>query len=778
MSEGRIKIEASFSKQFFPKYDGEVNDGDFAIISWKVENVLEGAPQLHPFFKTLTTKGNMCEIDRSETYTIIAKENQSEYGMQYDLIYIGQPADFSTVAAQKIFLNRILTEKQVGALFDTLDRPIEYIDRGDIETLSTVKGIGTFTAEKIIERYEEAKDYSYIYVELEGYGISNKLIQKLVETYGSPTIAVTKVKENPYILASEVNGIGFRRADEIALESGLAWDSIERVCGFIQYYLVEKAENGNSYVFANELMYGIEDELGGVDPSVIGDAMKQLTNEEDGKVGLLDIEGEPYKRVFMKKYYNLEQRVANELVRLLNGENLFEFGDWRPKVAEIEEAQGWKHTEKQYEGIQMALENQVCVVTGLAGAGKTTVVTAMLEALDAKSGKYSFSQTALSGRASAKLQEVTGEEGMTIHRLLKFNPAEGFGHNKNNPLPYDLIILDEISLVGGEIFLRLVEAIKTGSKLIMIGDDGQLESIGCMNLAKDLIESDIIPTVKLLEPHRQAKRSGIISESHKIRNHVQLFDKDFKGVEVRGDLQDFELSIVENLDETRPAMVQYFKEWFPKVGSIMDIQLLAPIRERGDCSVAKLNDDIQAIYNPPTKTKNEIEVVTNRREGKFYTLREKDKVMIMKNNYRTRNVEDREVPIFNGWIGIIEEISGCIKIHFPIINDTVLIPFTEMESVGLGYASSIHRQQGSSAPVIIGGIDYSTPPFMRTRELVYTLVTRAEKYCILVSQNPALREAIETSGVSGKCTFLKELLEDAKRNGQNQEIRLDFWEQR
>lgn len=763
MSEKNIKIEAKFARQFYPKYNESINEGDFAIISWEIVDVIEGNPQAHPVFNTITTKGSMCDFSRFETYTIIAKENPNDYGMQYDLVYIGQPADLSTVKNQKAFLSRILTEKQVDELFKTFDSPIDYIKQHDIESLITVKGIQEKTANNIIQKYEDSKDLSQIYVELDGYGLSNRLIQKLVDRYGSPDMVISKVKGNPYTLAGEVDGIGFKRADEIALENGLEWDSINRVKGFVRYSLEDRAQNGNSYVFANELMHMIYDELGDVGNERIGESMQQLVDE--GTVGLIEGENGNHKRVYLNQYYNLEKRVATELLRILEGENLFQFGDWEPKVKDIEKKQGWEHTGEQYEGIGLALESQVCVITGKAGSGKTSVVTAMLEALEAKSGKYSFAQTALSGRASAKLQEVTGAEGQTIHRLLKYDPMTGgFIHNSQNQLPYDLIILDEISLVGGHIFLSLIQAIKTGSKLVILGDDGQLESIGCMNLAKDLIESDRIPTIELTKIHRQAQKSGIITEAGKIRNHEQLCDRDFEGVSVRGELQDFELNAIGNLDETRPSMIDYFKEWYPKVNDIMDIQLLVPVKERGDCSVASLNDDIQNIFNPPTKTKKEILVTVNKKQDKHYTLREKDKVMIMKNNYKTENLKGDTVPIFNGWVGIIEEIDDMwdktITVFFPIVGESVIIPFSELKEVNLGYASTIHKFQGSSSRVIIGGIDYSTPPFMRTKELVYTLVTRAEEYCVLVAQNPALRESIDTSGVSEKNTFLKELLQE------------------
>lgn len=754
MSEDLIRIEAKFSKQFYPKFDEHVEDGDFAIISWEVISVEEGTPKLNPNFNTVTVKGSVSEFSRLETYTIIAREAPNDFGMQYDLVYMGQPADMSNINVQKSFLKRILTEGQFEEIFATLDDPMGAIKSHDVDKLSTVKGIGKTTAEGIIKRYEDNKDLSKIYVELDGYGITNRMMQKLLERYGNPDTVISRVKTNPYQLASEVNGIGFKKADQIALENGLEWDNPDRVKGFISHRLEEKAESGDSYIYADDLMYLIDTELGDIGADIIGKSVKEMV--ADNVLGLTEPEGNRHKRVYLTRYFNLEQKITDELKRILKGENNFVTGKWREDVNEMERLQGWRHTDEQIEGIERAIGNQVCVVSGLAGSGKTSVVTAMLKALEG----YSFAQTALSGRASAKLQEVTGAKGQTIHRLLGYNPAEGFKHNSENKLPFDIIILDEISLVGGEIFLSLVRAIKDGAKLIILGDDGQLESIGCMNLARDLIMSETIPSIELTKIHRQAARSGIITEASKIREHEQLFSSDFRGISKRGELKDFELNVVNESSETRPTMVNYFREWLPKVEDVMDIQLLVPVNERGDASVSNINQDIQQIYNPPHKNKSEIEVVINKTEGKKFIIRESDKVMVMKNNYQTKNDFGVDTPIFNGWIGIVKSIyGGKAIVYFPMIDDEVVLPGTILKDVSLGYACSVHKYQGSQSKVIIGGIDYSTPPFMRTKELVYTLVTRAEEYCVLVTQNPALRDAINTSGVVGKNTFLREMLD-------------------
>lgn len=765
----KIKVEAVVDKQFFPKNNAKVEHGDFAILTWKIKKVLEGEPKTHPWFHSITTLGNVCEIEDGEVYTLLASESSdTSMGTQYDLTYIFKPMDLTSVKDQRTFLSQILTETQVDELFNTFENPIEKIDRGDIEALTTVKGIGESRAESIINKYETTKDYSKIYVELDGYNLTSNMISRLVHRYNSPEVVVDKIKTNPYVLATEVDGIGFRKADEIALNYNMEWNNPKRVEAFILHTLETEGEKGNSYIYANYLMYDIEDALGDISNEVIGEAVSSLV--ESKRIGIDEIQGR-HKRVYLHRYKNLERKVSNELLRILNGRNTFQTNGWQSKVRKLEEKQGWEHTDQQWEGIKTVLENQVVVINGFGGTGKSSVVSAMLEAFNGEGNNYTFAQTALSGRASSKLQEVTGEDGLTIHRLLGFNPYDGFTSNKENPLPHDLIVLDEISLVGGEIFLKLEEAIATGSKLIILGDSGQLESIGCMNLARDLIESRAIPIVTLTEIHRQAKLSGIITCSLQIRNGEQLVDNNFDGISLRGELEDFELDISKDRDTMRERMVEHFQKWYAKVKDIMDIQLIVPVISRGECCVNTLNDDIQKIYNPWNRVQNEYAVITNKVKGEKYILREKDKVMITKNNYKTVNEHGKVTPIFNGWMGIIQEINtdaNSIIVYFPIIRQTVIIPTKQAKAIQLGYASTVHKQQGSDCKVVIGGIDYSTPPFMLTRELVYTMVTRAREHCVLVAQNSALRDAIETSNVSEKNTFLREMLDEGIENKTNQ----------
>jgi len=772
-SNNIIKIEARLSKILFPKYPEILGKGDniFGIVSWYPMAVLEGEIQTDNW-GNLVIKGNYEEeINPRIDYTIIAKEIYDEQrGTQYELIFIGELIDLSNTNNQKAFLKSFLTDKQVSEMFKVLDNPLASIEAHDIEALKKVNGIGDYIANCIIERFENNKDNCEVYLELDGYGLTPKFIQKLIKKYKNPHKVIETVKNNPYKLSFDIDGVGFKTADNIALESGISKTSPERIKGYIHYLLHNLAENGNSFITSGELTAYIFEEFAGkehilevyldkngdITGNNIGAAIEQL--QQKGVIVVEEAENKSQRRVYLKKYYDLEKDIAKHLKRIANAKNNFNYEDWEQILKTQEDKQGWEFTEEQKKGIKLGLDNQVCFITGGAGTGKSSLVSGILESLK----NYSFAQTALAGKASARLQEVTGEEGFTIHRLLKYQPNIGFEFDEKNPLPYDIIILDEVSLVGGEIFLSLIKAIPDGSKLIILGDMGQLESIGCMNLAFDMYNSKFVTTIELTKIHRQAKKSGIIVASQQIRMGKPVLEKKFIGEKTIGELQDMHFNISDTGNTTRQRAIKCFKEKYESdlVKDIMDIQILAPCKERGDASVFNLNLDIQEYVNPYSPNKNEIEISIGK--DKSYFLREGDKVMCIKNNYKICGKNKKGV--FNGWCGILKEVdtqTGFHKIYIPMIDDTMVFGTNDLKSgVVLGYASTVHKYQGSSAKVIIGAFDNTTPPNMRTKELLYTLWTRAEKDCTTVAQNTALFNAALNSGITDKNTFLVELLDE------------------
>lgn len=766
-----IKFEGNLNRILFPKYPNILGkDGDFGIVSWNPINVLEGEPIVDSWGSFIVKGIYSEELDYHKDYTIIAKEIYDEQrGTQYELMFIGELLDLSKVKSQRGFLKSFLTDGQVDEMFKVLPNPLEAIENHDIAALKRVKGVGDYIANCIIERFEKNKDDCEVYIELDNFGLTPNFIQKLIQRYKNPHKVIEIVKQNPYQLSFDVDGIGFKTADDIAIKGGIQRKSPERIKGYINYILDNLGQSGNSYITSGELTSYIFEEFGGRDNildiyqdkngCIIGNNINDAINslKEENIIIVEDHEEKSQRRVYLKKYYDLEKEISEHLKRIANAENKFNYENWEEIVRQQEHKQGYRFTDEQIVGIKTGLDNQVCFITGGAGVGKSSLVSGILESLK----DYTFAQTALAGKASARLQEVTGEEGFTIHRLLGFNPSLGFTFNEDNPLEYDIIILDEISLVGGEIFLSLLKAIPNGSKLIILGDMGQLESIGCMNLAFDLYKSKSIVTIELTKVHRQAQKSGIITTSQQIRKGQPVLEKKYTGIKTFGELQDMHFDIEDSCNTTRERTIKWFKEKYESdlVKDVMDIQILSPCKERGDASVFNLNQDVQEYVNPHDNGKNEIKVKLGKDKG--YYLREGDKVMCIKNNYRIQG--RKKIGVFNGWCGIlktIDNVLGFHEVYIPMIDDTMIFSTSDLTSgVVLGYASTVHKYQGSSAKVVIGAFDNTTPPSMRTRELLYTLWTRAEKECITVGQNSAIYNAARNSGVTDKNTFLVELLD-------------------
>lgn len=788
VNEGILKFKAEYICTTYPKpSEGKKitdNENNFGICVWGVieEDKDNYKKIVTNYKKEVRVKGEYpFDPKPFTTYDFLVKEIiHPDYGIQYQLLYMREEIDFTHLSGQRAYLKTILSPTQLEGIFELYDNPIEKIANHDREAIKKVKGIGDVLVERIIRDFEATKDMSGVYAELDKLGLTTNFINKIISYYKDPKKVVDICLKNPYQLINDVDGIGFLTADKVALQGGLPFNSIKRIKAYILYYLEDRGQAGYSYISARELNDNLFKTLGNKEELLefydkndktknnLNYAIQELTKEK--KIKMEDFGGDKAsRRIYLMKYYNLEKEIAKHLKRILKGKNNFKIENVEEKIKLAEEKQGFEFTDEQKDGIKLGLNSQVCLITGSAGSGKSSLVTGILSVLSG----YSFAQTALSGKAAARLQEVTGEKGQTIHRLLCYDPkSNGFIHNEENPLLYDIIILDEVSLVGGDIFLNLLRAIPTGSKLYMLGDIGQLEAIGPLNLAADMINSNIIPTVELTKVHRQAQKSGILTTAYDVRNQVQVIDNyNFSGTEIRGELKDMVLEITDNKDKDKDLVLTYFEKYYNSDlvnKDIMKIQVISPVKERGDSCVYVLNNLIQDFVNPKTREKKFTKVKKRKDDNDndfSYELRENDKIMCIKNNYKTSVslIDEINTSIFNGWTGIVKEITeSYVAVHFPLAEyEIVYLPKKEVGNyITLGYCSTTHKLQGSDAPVIIGVIDYSTPPQMLTKQLVYTLITRAKKLCVLIAQNTALRKAINTNFVSQKKTFLPEFLGD------------------
>mgnify|MGYP001187429459 CR=1 FL=1 len=741
-----IICKVKINKQIYPRKPVEA--GDWGIVSCFIDEVIDGEPILDKN-DCFVAKGILPEINYYDTYKLVGKlVKDDNYGWQYEIVFMNLAYDLNDINEQRIFLSHMLTSSQVEELYNTLSDPFKAIEEEDIQTLTQVKGIGPITAQRIIDKCKANMDYSKIYVELDGYGLTQTMINKLLKKYISPETVIQKIKQNPYVLAEDIDGIGWVKADKLALKAGIDKHSDFRIEAYIKHYLFEQSELGHSWVYPSDILYAVEEML---EEDVDQEQLKNILYQMYDKGILYWDDSKSF--ICLKHFYELENNIKDELLRLLNSKNTFEYKDFELTISALEHQQEWKFTNEQKAAIKLALEHNVSIITGGAGTGKSATVKAIITILK----QYTFAQTALAGKAASRLTEVTGHQGYTIHKLLNYSPQNGFEYNKKNPLWEDIIILDEMSMVGAELFYQLVQAIKDGAKLIMLGDIGQLEAIGLANVFKDLIDSGVIPVTRLTKIHRQAQKSAIITNSVDVREGKQIVRQGWTGIETRGELQDLIIDIYDNKLFTSKKIMEWFKSEHERLQNIMDIQVIVPVKDKGDACTFELNNEIQEHYNPYKIGKNQTNIT---KQGKTYILRVGDKVINVVNNYKTINENGIPTVIYNGYIGIIQTIEKDYMIIDFDLCGKIIIDKKYWGNIELAYAITAHKAQGSQWPVVIVGLDYNAYTLL-TKEWVYTALTRAEKKCILCAENSALRFAISTSKITAKQTFLQKMLHDS-----------------
>ena len=744
-----------FVKRIYPR-KGKIKDGDWQVV--KVKSVEKG--------DTFVVVGNMVAMtDEYDTqYKIGGKLSYSDRTeeWQYGIYYSQEIYEFKTKEDIEVFLSFFLTDTQLSNFLTVFPNPIEVLERGDINELMQIKKVGVKTAENILTRYNACKDKGKAYVELGKYGLSQNIIDRLINRYNSPEIAIEKINSNPYILVNEVRGVGFKKADEIALKTGVDPNSVERGVAFITYYFRVCAEEGDSYIDFDELLDAVDEYLGDYSDDSLDEAMLTLKNKGD----LWYKDYDDCTLIAHSYYFNIEKEICNHIKRLmsypsnvqLNREQAME------RIRIKEEAQGWSYTERQLEGIFATMENNVTIITGYGGTGKTSAVTGMLACTDKG---YDFKQCALSGKASANLTDVTGVEGSTIHSLLRYDSVTGeFMINEHNPLDTDLVILDEGSMVDMELALALLKAIPNGAKLIILGDTNQLESIGAGNLLMDLIDSEVVPVVVFDKVHRQGAKSAIKTESIKVAEGKQLTKTTWTGESLLGELKDLKyIGFNSSKGQSRPTIdlvMTEFKTLYKEAKDIRDIVVILPTKASGS-SCHTVNLLIQDYVLPKNRGKG-IELGD---EQHPFTVYIGDKIINLRNNKKAYNYENVDgsykvekviKPIFNGNMGEVVDIINdeTILVDFYNIGE-VIVDAKQIQHIALGYAITIHKAQGSTIPYVVGAVDY-THYSMLNRQLIYTLMSRAKTKLSFIFESKALSKAISTNYVTKKRTFLYHLL--------------------
>lgn len=731
------------------------NTSDFKIYSCFVTDAKES--EIFSKNDKIGIKGEMPSLAYNKQYLVLGEYSESKYGKQIDVVYTNEMFQETSKDFQKYFLREILTEKQYEDLISSLDDPFKALKEKDIKLLTTVKGIKDVTALRLIAKYEASIDYSQVFVKFGQLGLSSIMIKKITRSYSSPQMLIEKFEENPYILSNDVDGIGFKTADQIALKGGISPTGVERMSAFITNELNNAAQNlGDTYMETSEV-YESWVEFSQLDNQVVnfkGALNKLLTDE---KITLL----KKGTIIVLTRYYNAEEAVSKELLRLADKSDMVKIKNAEEILKEVEKGQGFEFNDEQRNAILKIADNNVLVISGIAGCGKTSVARGIVNAV----GKEYSAVCALAGKAGQRLSETTGLDGQTIHRLLAFNPSEGFKYNKDNQLDYKLIVLDEGSMVDINLFRRLVEAISTGCKLVILGDPNQLQSIGAGNILLDIIRAEAIESTELLKIHRQAQKSGIITAAGKVRNAEHIMDKGFTGEKILGELQDFKMIVRSKAKtgtdrETKPLILKEFERLLKDGEDISDIQIIVPMKSRGGASTYSLNQELQDIYNP-TFENDGLECGMKNK----YILKVGDKVICKKNNYKTTDINGEIKPIFNGSMGMIKEIimdDQSMVIDFYNIGK-IVVDKSMKSTIELAYAITIHSSQGSQWKNVIVGID-SSMYAMLNKELLYTAITRAEKACVLIGENNAIRMATRVSRLHDKKTLLSKFI---KKNSKN-----------
>lgn len=731
------------------------NVSDFKIYSCVVVDAKESEVFLNN--EKVGIKGEMPSLAYNKQYLVLGEYSENNYGKQIDVVYTNEMFQETSKDFQKYFLREILTEKQYEDLISSLDDPFKALKEKDIKLLTTVKGIKDVTALRLIDKYEASIDYSQVFVKFGQLGLSSIMIKKIAKSYSSPQLLIEKFEENPYILADDVDGIGFKTADNIALKNDMSPTGVERMSAFIINELKSAASNlGDTYLYTSEVYESWLD-FSQLDNQVV--TFKGALNEllSHAEITLL----KKGTMIVLTRYYNAEDTVSKELLRLADKSNMIKIENAEETLKEVEKEQGFEFNDEQRNAILKIVDNNVLVISGSGGTGKSTIARGVVNLI----GKAYSAAVSLSGKAGQRLSETTGLDGKTIHRLLNYNPNEGFKYNKDNQLDYKLIVLDESSMVDIGLFRRLVEAIPTGAKLCLLGDTHQLQAIGAGQVLLDIIRAEAIESTELLKIHRQAQKSGIIFAATKVRNAEHIIEKGFTGTKVLGELQDFKMIVKSKAKagtdrETKPLILKEFEKLLNEGKDISDIQVITSMKTRGGASTYSLNAELQDIYNP-TFGDEGLEC------GKkyTYTLKIGDKVICKKNNYKTTDINGEPKPIFNGSMGTIKEIkmdNQSMIIDFYNIGK-IIVDKSMKSTIELAYAITIHSAQGSQWKNVIVGID-SSMFAMLNKELLYTAITRAEKSCVLIGENNAIRMATRISKIYDKKTLLNKFIKKNLKN--------------
>ncbi|WP_186780600.1 ATP-dependent RecD-like DNA helicase [Streptomyces sp. CBG9] len=616
---------------------------------------------------------------------------------------------------------------------DTLD-----VIETDAKRLVEVPGLGPKRTKMIAAAWEEQKAIKEVMVFLQGVGVTTSIAVRIYKKYADASISV--VRNQPYRLAADVWGIGFLTADRIAQAVGISHDSPDRVKAGLQYALSQSSDQGHVYLPEDRLIADAV-KLLQVDTGLVIDCLGELAADEEGVVRekVPGPDGEPVTAVYLVPFHRAEVSLAAQLLRLLRAPDdrmpAFRDVDWEKALGWLARRTGTELAPEQRDAVRLALTEKAAVLTGGPGCGKSFTVRSVVELARAKGAKVVLA--APTGRAAKRLAELTGAEASTVHRLLELRPGGDAAYDRERPLDADLVVVDEASMLDVLLANKLVKAVASGAHLLFVGDVDQLPSVGAGEVLRDLLaDGGPIPSVRLTRIFRQAQRSGVVTNAHRINAGTPPLTQG---------LDDFFLFVEDDTEEVGRLTVDVAARRVPARFGLdprRDIQVLAPMH-RGPAGAGALNGLLQQAITPARP-----DLPEKRFGGRVFRVG--DKVTQIRNNY-----EKGLNGVFNGTVGVVTALNAEEQRLTVLTDEDEEVPydFDELDELAHAYAVTIHRSQGSEYPAVVVPVTTSAW-MMLQRNLLYTAVTRAKKLVVLVGSRKAIGQAVRTVSAGRRCTAL------------------------
>lgn len=747
--EGRIKTVVSIDRIVYSKNDWHI------LSLWDINNNTK-----------ITAKGTVINLQENMNYTLIGNlVEDKKYGEQYNIVLLTPYINENNKESCISFLKEILTEGQIKEFYNIFENPLEIIKNKDVDALCKVKGIGNSYAHALIKRYEQNEKYIECVEELSSYEIPFSLIKKIMDKYNNIQKCIDIITKDTYRLINDIPMIGWNISDKIALKIGIGEYSIQRIGGYILHILTESGDRGHTWLSLNQIVSKV---FKLYEKQILNENKKEeiIFKTREAVNDLIDnsllYRSEDREKISLLRLYQLELNISNELVRLMGfNQNIkVEVGEVEKRIKTTEIEQNFPFSEEQKEAIYKSTRNSVMILTARSGSGKSTTAKGIVEVSDEP-----FKLLALSGMAASRLGELVGAKGETIHRFLGAGMGDkgGFKYNKENRIKEN-IILDECGMISGDIFYSLLSSLEVGSKLIILGDTWQISAIGNCNVLKDIIDSKYIPCIELTKIFRQAQKSAIITESHKVGSGKKIFENEYVGVEVKGELKDLLIDSYKDSSMTSIKMLNYYIKIYNQIKDVKKIQALLCLKDRGKSSCLYVNKLIQTWLLKNGKI--DVRFVEVQRGNIKYNLHVGDKVLNTTNNYHVFTIKEKEDEIFNGYQGIVKELvynkgnkkelKGVV-IDFDLCDEDIYLKKELLNTIELAYCITNSKYQGNQNDFIITGFDYSAYMLLN-REMVYTSMTRAKKKCIICCENKAIEYAIAHSDTKIRQTYLSNML--------------------